>query len=377
MAEKTTTPKSESWIDLLNPVDLPLRQQLGVVSVIALGLLPLAVDGLTVLKLTGALYLAVFAMTWDFTSGYTGEISFGHAFFFAIGGYTSGVLNVHHGVDPMLTIPVGVVLAAVGGLLLGGPALRLEGPYLSLITMTAPLILLKIFIVYSETFGGEVGLIGTSNLVLGTMENYYVAFGVFVFSLVLFYAITRSDAGRVFTAIREDEDTVVAAGINPAKFKLFSFVLSAAVGGLAGALLVHSNSGTATPSLLVALSVNITIIAASVIGGMGTIVGAGAGGLAFFMFRDYLSNVAMEIPFAGVSVSEVDLIAFYTLTVLVMYFLPQGFIPWLIEQGRSLTDRGGGDKGAAAMTDGGSSPLEQSAAKFRDGLESIVGGEDE
>lgn len=377
MSKETTTTASEteSWTDMINPMTLPLRQQIGIVAVIVLGLLPIVTDTLTVLDLTGALYLAVFAMTWDFTSGYTGEISFGHAFFFATGGYTSAVLNVHMGLDPLITIPIGMVVAGLGGFLLGGPALRLEGPYLSLITMTAPLILLKIFIVFSDIFGGEVGLIGTSSLLQGALANYYVAFGLFVFSMVLFFVITRSDAGNVFTAIRENEDTVVAAGINPAKFKLFSFVLSATIGGLAGALLVHSNSGTATPSLLVALSVNITVIAATVVGGMGTIVGAAVGGLAFYMFRDYLSNVAAHIPVLGISVSEVDLISFYLLTVVVMFFLPQGIIPWLIDLGRSRLGGSGGEE-AATVTDGGHSPLEQAASKFRDGFESLVGGED-
>ncbi|MFC7233360.1 branched-chain amino acid ABC transporter permease [Saliphagus sp. GCM10025308] len=234
----------------LSEFPLPLRRKIGVVLFVVIGLLPFVFDTITVLRMTGALYLATFAMTWDFQSGYTGEISFGHAFFFAVGGYTSGIMNLHYGLDPVLAIPIGMVAATLGGLLLGIPTLRVHGPYLSLVTMAAPLILLQVFIYFSDFTGGEVGLTGTENITSEPMVNYYIAFALFAAMFALFYAITRSDTGEILTAIREDEDAVVAAGINPAKYKIYSFVLSGTVGGLAGALLVHSNVGSATPGQL-------------------------------------------------------------------------------------------------------------------------------
>ena len=114
---------------------------------------------------TGAFYFGMFAMSWDTVSGYTGEISFGHALFFAVGGYTSTLLNLGYGISPALSIPAGVVLAAVAGVLIGVPALRVRGPYLSLITLVAPLILLQVFVIFGNIFGGELGLSAPTGLV--------------------------------------------------------------------------------------------------------------------------------------------------------------------------------------------------------------------
>lgn len=362
----TDTARNTSVLNQLGNFDLPFRRKLGIVLLVILGILPFVIETITVLRLTGALYLAVFAMTWDFQSGYTGEISFGHAFFFAVGGYTSGLLNVHYAIDPILAIPVGVVMATIGGLLLGVPTLRVDGPYLSLVTLAAPLILLQMFIYFSDFTGGEVGLIGTDNITSDPFVNYYIAFALFVAVFVLFFTITRSDTGEIFTAIREDEDAVVAAGIDPSKYKIYSFVLSGAIGGLAGALLVHSNVGSATPGQLLELSVNINIITATVIGGMGTIVGAAGGGVFFFMLREYLANVQTTIPPTDVTIAHIDLIIFYSIAVLIMFYKPQGAIPWLTERGHKLVQA---DEDARARES--DSPLGQSADKLRNGIRSL------
>jgi branched-chain amino acid transport system permease protein len=381
---------------VVDPTALPPRQVLGLFGLVGIAALPLGVREITVLKLTGALYFAVFAMTWDAVSGYTGQISFGHALFFGIGGYTSGMLNIHLGVDPLLAIPAGVVAATVAGLVIGVPALRVQGPYLSLITLVAPIILLRVFVYFSEWTGGEIGLIGIAALVEGTMANYYVAYGLFVFALAVFLAVTRSDAGSVFTAIREDEEAVSAAGIDPAKFKTFAFALSAAVGGLAGAMLAHSNVGSVTPSQLLALTVSIEVIIATIFGGMGTIVGAAVGGLLFYMLRDVLRNLSqilvpvpllpevsafpprieidMIIPVVGVPLKEIDLLLFALITLGFLFFVPDGIVPRALRYSRRLDAR---VRGGGVATDGGRTPLQSALARLRENLRRLLGGDDE
>ena len=223
------------------------RYVLGLLGIVAFALLPfVGISTTQLLVVTGAFYFGMFAMSWDTVSGYTGEISFGHALFFAVGGYTSTLLNLGYGVSPALSIPAGVVLAAVAGVLIGVPALRVRGPYLSLITLVAPLILLQVFVIFGDIFGGELGLSAPTGLVdaadfgLVVFANYYIGLGLFLAIMGLLFVVTRSDVGSVLTAVREDEDAVAAAGLNVAKFKLFAFVLSAAVGGLAGAVFVHT-----------------------------------------------------------------------------------------------------------------------------------------
>ncbi|MFW5918992.1 MAG: branched-chain amino acid ABC transporter permease [Halanaeroarchaeum sp.] len=357
---------------------LSVRHWLGLFALVALALAPIwtqllyagGAGILLVRTLTGALFFGMFAMSWDVVSGYTGQISFGHSLFFAVGGYASALLNQGWNVPPAVAVLLATGLAVLAGLLIGVPALRLEGPYLSLVTLVAPLILLQIFIVYSDIFGGELGVSNPEPIVsvaggfrAETVAFFYVALGLFVFILALLLAVTRSDAGSVFTAIREDEQAVAAAGLNPAKFKTFAFVLSAAVGGLAGAVFVHT-VGSPSPSQLLVMTVSIEVIIAAIVGGMGTIVGAAVGGIFLDVFREWLGNVSASIPGIGISVADLDLFLFSAITLLILFVLPGGILRWGILRGRSIVSQ---DE-STPVTDGGSTPLERTLESYRDAL---------
>ena len=367
--DREREPETESLFAALNPVDLPLRHQLGLLGLGLLALVPVGFDPIYLLQFTSALYFGMFAMSWDAVSGYTGQISFGHGLFFAVGGYASALLNLGYGLDPLLTIPVGVVLAAVAGVLIGVPALRLRGPYLSLVTLVAPLILLQVFIVYSGIFGGELG-VGSPENFLGfgldqAIAVYYVALALFVGILAVLLLVTRSDAGAVFTAIREDEEAVAAAGLNPEKFKIFAFVLSAAVGGLAGAMFVHTPRGNPTPSQLFVTQVNVEVIIAAILGGMGTIVGAAIGGMIVYLLPEYLSGVNFVVPVLNTPIADIDFLLFALIALALLFFLPGGLLRAGIRLGRrALGGRGDGE----AVTDGGrrSTPLERTLERYRD-----------
>lgn len=371
--------ESNTLTDWLNPMQKPLRHKLGLLGLLGMAILPVLLTPLQALNLARAYFFAMFVMSWDAVSGYTGEISFGHAVFFALGGYTSALLNLQMGLSPILAIPVGVIVAALAGAIIGIPALRLRGPYLSLVTLIVPLIVAQIFNVYSNVFGGTQGLVSPPPdrlLGLGTgapLLTYYVAFALFVFILAILLAVTRSDAGRVFTAIRESEDAVSSAGLNPAKFKIFAFVLSAAIGGLAGAFFVHT-VGEATPAALLDLFVSIQIIIAAILGGMGTIVGAAIGGLFFALARDFLGGLSFQLPIINAGIGDVYLVVFAVMTLLLIYLLPGGLLRGGILAGRSVMGRfGNGDESVAA--DGGEyvSPLQQ----VRDTWADVLGGEDD
>jgi branched-chain amino acid transport system permease protein len=352
----------ESVLELLDPRPLATRHRVGVLAVVVLALAPLYTDLFTLVQLTSALYLGMFAMSWDVVSGYTGEISFGHAFFFALGGYTSVVLNTTLGLHPLVTIGLGVVVAAIGGLLIGVPALRVSGPYLSLITLIAPLLLLQLFILFSDTFGGGRGVSGETAIV-GTQEsavvtvtggigafdqlgvvrvlNFYVAFALFVLVLGGLLVVTRSNVGAVLYAIRSGEDVVAATGKNPAKFKIFVFVLSAAVGGLAGGFLAHSRVGGATPGDLLALELSLLVIIASVVGGMGTIAGAALGGVLLHMVEESVLNSYDGIVVFGNSVADMSFMLLGVFALVVIYALPGGILRWGIERGATLREQVG------------------------------------
>lgn len=355
-AEESDSGDNEGWTKRIG-----VRHIAGLVGLLALGLVPLGLEPIQLLKLTGALYFAMFAMSWDAVSGYTGQISFGHGVFFAAGGYTTALLNVQYDIDPLVSIVMGVMVAAVVGIVIGVPALRLQGPYLSLVTLVAPIILLQVFIVFSDTFGGELGLPSPESLLgFDLLANYYLAYGLFVAILAVLLAITRSDAGSVFTAIQEDETVVAAAGLSPAKFKTFAFVLSAAVGGLAGAVFVHTPVGNPSPSQLFTLTVNIEVIIAAILGGMGTIVGAAIGGLFLVLFRNYLATSDFVIPLVGAPVSDLDLLIFSAIALVLLFVFPGGVVRWAIALGSRVRTRAlTGSRTTIARSDGDGESLQE------------------
>jgi len=367
--------------EALDPRDIAPRHVVGIVFV---GLLLVApqVGLATVNQLTviAALYFAIFAMSWDTVSGYTGQFSFGHSFLFAVGGYTSGLLNLGHGVDPAVAVVVATGLTIVAGFIFGAPALRLSGPYFAVVTFLLPLVLLQIFVLQKDIFGGNLGLsnpdplVTASGFTASVMLNYYLAVVAFLLVLIVLLAVTRSNAGLVFMAIREDEVTVAASGINPTKFKLFSFGLSAAVAGLGGALYVHSPIGQPQVSQLLAVTVSINVLLASLLGGTGTITGAAGGGIVYFLLNDLIRGIGWVIPILDINISQFSLVIFSIVVLLLVFFMPDGIFPWVTRRMRGLLGR---VRGQAVATDGGEAPLVQIYRRHRRELRELKGEDDE
>ncbi|AHG00693.1 hypothetical protein HALLA_04710 [Halostagnicola larsenii XH-48] len=321
---------------------------MGIICLGGLAFAPFLLDVLTLRQLTGALFLGMFAMSWDYVSGYTGQLSFGHSMFFAAGGYTAAIANLQHGVTPALAIGMGTAVAALFGIVVGFPALRLRGPYLALITLIIPLILVQITNIFPDVLGGEAGLRSPENLIsvgdtaasILTMIGFrrpfdqevfvyfYISLMLFLGIYALFYVFTRSYVGDIFTAIREDEDAVLASGINPAKFKVFAFTMSGAVGGFAGAAFVHTPVGSPSPGSLLLVVVSIEVVLISILGGMGTITGPAAVGIVYYFVRDILQT----------TFSHVSMVLFFTLALLVLFFLPKGIIPGLSDLSRKILE---------------------------------------
>lgn len=235
---------------------------------------------------------AILAMSWDVLSGYTGQISFGHSFFFGLGGYTTAVMSVLFGWSPALIIGLGGVVAALGGLIVAAPALRLRGPYLSLMTLVAALAFDRLM----RWIKPEIGIPGAEGAILCTPHcfltfdatvKYYYSLALMAGSAVVLYAITRSRIGLAFEAIRDDEEAAQAAGLNTAKYKTLAFMISAFIAGLSGAFYVY-HIGSASPTSLLNLERSIEAIVASVLGGMGTIFGPIFGAYFFKLAEEYL-----------------------------------------------------------------------------------------
>ncbi len=402
----------------LNPREMALRHQLGLVGLALLFVLPLNLFPDQLREVNGVLFLMMFAMSWDVVSGYTGQLSLGHGAFFLLGGYASAIANVQHGLSPVVSIPIGMLVAGIGGVLIGLPALRLRGPYLSLVTLVVPVILGKMLIIFESKLaplgiplapgglGGRSGLdlptqlvstfdsavitVSQSNFLGQTytglqmyrLTEYYLSLGLLVVLLVVLLAVTRSSAGTVFTAIREDEDAVEAAGLNPTKFKLFAFVLSGLIGGLAAAVYVHMSLATAQPRQLLGLASvrqSLDVVIMGVLGGTGTIVGAIVGAGFFAVVTAVVGGFSFSVPVLGVQFSQLSALVLLGGAMVVLFFLPGGLLRGGIRAGRAVLATARGEEADDVSVDLSDTALGSIVENYREELEEITGddrGED-
>jgi branched-chain amino acid transport system permease protein len=290
---------------------LPTRV-IAVLFVLLLLLMPLITNDMYILRIIAiAAIFSIYAASWDLLSGFVGQVSFGHALFFGVAAYTTALLNLRLGLSPMITIPLGGVVAVLVGLLVGIPCLRLKGPYLGLATLAFPIMLMGIIFVFPKFFGGELGISGITRLATSRLNEYYIAVILMLLLCYIMWRITDSKIGIIFHAIREDEIAVRASGINTTKYKLLAFCLSGFFAGIAGGLYTHFLR-IAGPSMLAVL-MSFQAIIWSIFGGIATIYGAVAGVFILFPALEFLR-----------AFSEYRMLIFALIVLLVLRLMPQG-----------------------------------------------------
>ncbi len=287
----------------------------------------------------------ILAVSLNLINGFTGQFSIGHIGFMAIGAYSSTFVTVYYtqGLERWLTgvvgadvaaavvfcfvILVGALAAAIAGLVVGIPSLRLRGDYLAIATLGFAEII-RIIIVNTNRVGGATGFRGCvdsangvtcidesmGRLTIPAYTNFFWI-GLFaVITIVIIYNIVHSDAGRALISIREDELAAQAMGVNTTRYKVTSFVISSAFAGVAGALyghwrLPHPNDFTFVRSF--------EIIIMIVLGGMGSITGSVLGALVI----TFLPEVLRQLP-GGVY--DYRLVIYALLLIIIMITRPQG-----------------------------------------------------
>lgn len=251
------------------------RQSFGLVILLTLtlALLPLWIDSFYILSiLTLANLYAVFVVSWDLVSGYTGKLNLGQALFIGLGTYSVGIF--HDSVGITLSLLIGVLAAVLAAILIGVPSLKLNGPFFSLTTMVLPLIMHQLAYTYRDVSGGEFGL--TVAVPLSRMELYYVTLGFMLVSVLFILSLTRSRIGKILLAIKEDELACSAIGNNVERYKLGAFVISAVVSGFGGGLLALYLRHV-SPNVF-EIWQSATILIMGLVGGMGTIIGPNGAG---------------------------------------------------------------------------------------------------
>jgi len=294
-----------------------------------------------------ALYFAVAAAGLNLLTGYNGQVSIGHGAFFGIGAFTSAILIKDHGWEYLPTLPVAAVLAAVVGVLVGFPALRVKGLYLALVTLGLATIFPDVIKRFFDESGQ--GQVTVRSRLLRAPEWWPAGIGdryqwAYVLTLVLTVAafvvaaiIVRLRFGRALVAVRDHEAAATTLGIDPARVKLGAFGLSAAYAGLAGSLSVLV-LGNAEANKATTFNLSILFLIAVVVGGTATVLGPLVGGWFVVMLQDQVNAFAerpdrlLGLPVPGpvedfVRGKTVLTPAIFGIVLVVsMYLLPDGIV---------------------------------------------------
>jgi branched-chain amino acid transport system permease protein len=266
----------------------------------------------------------ILAVSLNLINGFTGQFSIGHAGFMAIGAYSSAFVTVTFGdrlraalaflpeagqssVLLLAGIAVGAFLAAIAGLLVGVPSLRLRGDYLAIVTLGFGEII-RVFILNIDAVGGARGYSGIPKL-----ANF---FWIYLFAAITILVVSRivdSSFGRTLIAIREDEIAAEAMGVDTTRSKVISFIVSSALAGIAGALFGHYLMYLHTNSFTFIKSIEIIIMI--VIGGLGSITGSVLGAVLYIGLTEGLREFA-----------QYRMVVFSFLLVVLMIVRPQGIL---------------------------------------------------
>lgn len=258
----------------------------------------------------------ILATSLNISTGFLGEIVLGHAGFMSIGAYTAAIFTKSMGVTPQtpnawLYLVAGLVLAgllaAVAGLLVGIPALRLKGDYLAIITLGFGEII-RVIIENLEITGGAQGLKSIPRLATGPFV--YV---VMVLTVIILYTFVRSRYGRVITAIREDDIATEAIGINNTYYKIIAFVTTAFFGGVAGGLYAHYIGILGARDFNFTRSIDILVIV--VLGGLGSLTGSIVAAIALTILPEVLREFA-----------DYRMLIYAIALIIVMLFRPKGLM---------------------------------------------------
>jgi len=293
--------------------------------------LPSALSGsqLTIYILLGLAGMVTIGLS--LLMGYAGQVSLGQASFYAIGGYTAGLISVHGG-PSLLGLLAAPVLAAAIALLVGVPILRLRGHQLAFATLALQLILLSLLSDASWA-GGAIGLQGIPHLSIAGVEldqdiDYaYLTWAGVAVTMIVAHNVVASRTGRGLRALATSETAAAASGVPVGRYRMLVFALSAGFAGLAGGIYAYYLGYLAPGSFPVLLSIQYVVMA--VVGGLGTIWGGLLGAAAITLLVQVLTDLGTRPGMPSYAPSVLSYAVYAVLLVLVVLFLPRGLAPAL------------------------------------------------
>ncbi len=286
---------------------------------------------------------AIVAVGLNILVGYTGQISMGHAGFFAIGAFTSVILVSRWSLPLFIALPIAGFTSSAFGFLLGLPSLRLKGPYLAIATLGFGMAVTTT-IKHLEFFGGRMGLQAPKLAFLGTpikdIHLYYMIQIIAIVMVIGAVKLMKTRVGRAFIAIRDSDIAAEAMGVNLTYYKTLAFAVSAFYTGIAGGLYAFI-LGFINPESF-HLIMSITFLAMVVVGGLGSIMGS-ISGAALMTFLDIKLQAIQDISWIGpalvtfsqkymslAGISNIAVIVYGLIMILIVLFEPLGIFGFWI-----------------------------------------------
>lgn len=292
-------------------------------GLVALALVPLSGTYFTSLAIVIGIHTIV-AVGLCLLMGFAGQVSLGHAAFYGLGAFTSGVLTVRFDVSPWLALLAGALLCAAIAFGTGYPIFRLRGPYLALATLALGIVAYVVFVEAKGLTGGPQGLPGIPPLsILGFDFNtdlrvFYLVWTACLGVLLFSHNLVRSRPGRALRAVHGDEEAARSLGVDVDGYKVKVYVLSAVYAAIAGSLYAHYVTFVSPQPFGFTFSVKLLTMVA--VGGLASVWGGIFGAAAVTLLSAALQRFG-----------DLDVVVFGIVLIAIMVYLPQGLTRGLLD----------------------------------------------
>lgn len=291
-----------------------------VVLLLLLLVAPAVLDEFYLTVLCEALVMGMLALSFNLLFGYMGQMSFGQAAFYGLGGYAVAMLMVKCQFNFWLSIVAGVLLAAFVGLIVGYFCVRLRGIYFAVLTLAFGQLIWTIVFKWHDVTGGDDGIQGVfpPDFLKSPSAYYYLILVVFLVSSWVIWKVIHSPFGHTLKAMRENSERTEFLGINIARYQLIAFVIAAALAGLAGAIWVPFYRSVA-PSYLTWIKSGEPVMAA-ILGGPSVFLGPVLGTFVMTFFHAWVLGFTVYWP-----------VVMGALILFIIFFLPGGILGFAVD----------------------------------------------
>lgn len=297
------------------------------VALVGLSFLPYTgVNDSMLLTLSTIFMWIILSSSWNFISGFTGYVDFGHGVFFGVGGYVTGILVVKSGMSFAATVPLAAIVSALFAALIGYPLLRLRGVYFSIAMLGSFLAVRELALLATPLTEGSQGLVLPPEV---NRLFFYFLFLIGAVAIVAFaWWLRRSQFGMSLLAIKDQERGAEARGINTTMLKLAVFCLSAAITGAVGACWAYEITFI-DPGIMFRDSFLINVAIMATLGGLGTVWGPVVGSVIFLLARETL----------WANEGDWFLVLFGAFLIVLVLFMPEGIVGTIQRGERTVLGR--------------------------------------